>query len=227
MLLGSAKRFILISFFIVIGIFIGIYLHKQKSQLDKGKPISPTYYAEKVDFFRKFNRHADIVMIGDSLTDGAEWSDIFPDKRIANRAIGGDTTAGLLNRMESIYSVYPKTAFLMIGINDLFTREDPEKIIENYKNIVENLKKRNIQVFVESILLCNPKMAGQWTQCRENNKKIKYINKKISALGNFIDLNAWLSDAEGLKPEYTNDGVHLMANGYLIWKSQIEKRVDN
>ncbi|MGZ5196063.1 MAG: hypothetical protein ACXWB8_11545, partial [Ramlibacter sp.] len=31
------------------------------------------YWNERTSFFRTFGQHADVVMIGDSLTDAAEW----------------------------------------------------------------------------------------------------------------------------------------------------------
>jgi len=32
-----------------------------------------------------------------------------------------------------------------------------------------------------------------------------------------VDLNAQLSDAQGLKPEYTHDGIHLNGAGFKVW----------
>ena len=37
-----------------------------------------------------------VVFLGDSIVQGGQWHDIFPDLRIANRGIGGDTTSDLL-----------------------------------------------------------------------------------------------------------------------------------
>ena len=37
--------------------------------------------------FEAFHPHADVVMIGDSITQGAEWKEIFPASSIANRGI--------------------------------------------------------------------------------------------------------------------------------------------
>src|ERR1700691_2534070 len=40
--------------------------------------------------FEAFHPHADIVMIGDSITNNGEWQEMFPGISIANRGIAGD-----------------------------------------------------------------------------------------------------------------------------------------
>jgi len=73
-----------------------------------------------MSFYEQHGNHDyDIVFIGDSLTDSAEWEDLFPSSNIANRGIGGDRTNGVLKRMNSIYSTNASKAFIMLGINDL------------------------------------------------------------------------------------------------------------
>jgi len=38
----------------------------------------------------------------------------------------------------------------------------------------------------------------------------------------FIDLNNQLSDSRGLKDEFTEDGIHLTAEAYQVWKDTIQ-----
>ena len=58
-------------------------------------------------------------MPGDSLTEGIDWRELFPDVKILNRGIGGDTSAGVLNRLDEVIGRHPKIVVLMIGANDL------------------------------------------------------------------------------------------------------------
>jgi hypothetical protein len=58
------------------------------------------YYQHKKQRFESYKTKADIVMIGDSITDGAEWHEMFPQLNIVNRGISGDTTVGVLNRLD-------------------------------------------------------------------------------------------------------------------------------
>jgi len=74
------------------------------------------YFYHKKSFFEQHGEHNyDVVFIGDSITDGAEWEDLFPSLKIANRGIGGDRTDGVLKRLDSIYSTSASRAFIMIG----------------------------------------------------------------------------------------------------------------
>ena len=48
------------------------------------KKIFKDYYFDKMSFFRVNGSKADIVMIGDSITDGAEWIELFPNISIGD-----------------------------------------------------------------------------------------------------------------------------------------------
>src|SRR5690606_7527962 len=60
-----------------------------------------------------------LVFLGDSITQG--WSDIgshFPGVKVANRGISGDTTRGVLIRLqEDVLALNPKSLVLLIGTN--------------------------------------------------------------------------------------------------------------
>src|SRR5688572_21668304 len=63
-----------------------------------------------------------IVFLGDSITQG--WHDnfdnSFPELRTANRGISGDTTRGVLLRLqEDVLALNPAAVVLLIGTNDL------------------------------------------------------------------------------------------------------------
>ena len=88
--------------------------------IENPAPRYSDYHLHKKSFFEQFGgNHYDVVFIGDSIIDNAEWEELFPAVKIANRGIRGDKTDGVLNRMESIYTTSAQRAFIMIGINDL------------------------------------------------------------------------------------------------------------
>ncbi len=63
-----------------------------------------------------------IVFLGDSLSAQCEWRDLFGDRlMILNRGIGGDTSAGVLNRTLDVSRLRPRAVFLMIGTNRHFS----------------------------------------------------------------------------------------------------------
>ena len=44
----------------------------------------------------------DTVFLGDSITEGGSWHELFPDSSVRNRGIGGDVTAGVLARIDQV-----------------------------------------------------------------------------------------------------------------------------
>jgi lysophospholipase L1-like esterase len=192
-------------------------------------PQPSAYWLEKSSFFEAFGARASVVMIGDSITDGAEWGEMFPGATTANRGIDGDTTDGVLRRMEGIKSVRAKKAFIMIGIND-FGRagRTVDAVFDDYRKIVSQLEQSGMKVFIQSTLSCNEAKAA-WIACAAIQEKIRGLNRRLASLASggvaFIDINADLAGEGGLKPELTYDGVHLNGDGYRIWKREISKFV--
>lgn len=91
------------------------------------------------------DQHA-IVFYGDSITQG--WHDdfdgLFPELKLANRGISGDTTRGLLYRLpEDVLSLNPSAVVLLIGTNDLEEQAQPWTIASNYRLLLERLKQHN------------------------------------------------------------------------------------
>lgn len=181
------------------------------------------YYLHKTSFFKLHSQSDyDVVFIGDSITDGSDWYDIFPNLKVANRGIGSDTTAGVLNRMDTIINTGAGKAFLMIGINDIGQGVDVNTIFNNYKKIINELKNNNIEPFVQSTLLTNV--------FRIDNKYVNELNTKLMRFCNdndivFIDLNPLLSISGKLNKDYSFDGVHLDGKAYGIWSKAIEDYV--
>jgi len=192
-------------------------------------PEPSAYWREKVSFFDTFRAPASVVMIGDSLTDGAEWAEMFPGAGVVNRGIDGDTIGGVLLRMEGIKSVHARKAFVMIGIND-FGKEDRsvDAVFADYRKVVSLLQQSGTKVFVQSTVPCNEAKAG-WIFCAAIQGKIKELNRRLAGLasGNvaYIDITKGLAGEGGLKADLTYDGVHLNGQGYRIWKDEISKFV--
>jgi lysophospholipase L1-like esterase len=193
------------------------------------RPFQPSsYWGEKKSFFDVLGAYASTVMIGDSLTDGAEWKEMFPGVAVANRGVDGDTTAGILRRMDGIMSARARKAFIMIGINDFKEGRTVDEVFQDYRSIVSRLEEGGMKVFVQSTLLCNEAKAG-WIACTAIQRKIRELNRRLAGLASakvaYIDINAGLSGPEGLRPDLTIDGVHLTGEGYRIWRDEISKFV--
>jgi lysophospholipase L1-like esterase len=79
-----------------------------------------------------------IVFAGDSLI--GNWKNLaaaFPDKKTANRGIGGDVSRGLLFRFqEDVLDLKPKAVVILVGTNDLSARADVPDVVSNLGEIL-------------------------------------------------------------------------------------------
>ena len=166
-----------------------------------------------------------IVFLGNSITAGGkDWSARLDYPNIENRGIGGDTTAGVLARLDEIIYFEPIAVFLLIGINDLWNTS-PEIPSTDYiaNNIIEIVNKivsksPKTKVFVQTILPVSKDVYSE---------KIKTINSLIKKQkkNNYevIDLHSIFSDEKGLIiDDFTYDGVHLNEKGYEKWSEFIK-----
>ena len=184
-----------------------------------------SYWRERTSLFRTLPGHADVVMIGDSLTDGAEWAELFPQQRIANRGIDSDTTDGVLARLDDILAARPRQAFLMIGINDFADlQRDADAVFADYRAIVAKLERAGVKVVVQSTLPCNAAKAA-WKSCAAILGRIDQLNARLATLAStnvrFVDLRPVFAAGGGLGEEFTYDGVHLNGEGYRRWQRAI------
>lgn len=179
------------------------------------------YWRERVSLFNPLTHRAEVVMIGDSLTDGAEWHELFPGHNIANRGIDSDTTDGVLARLDGLVAARPQLAFVMIGINDFAdAHRSVAAVWASYQQIVQRLERSGITVVVVSTLPCHA-AKGAWKSCGRYNSKIRALNTRLVRLEGgsvtFLDLWPALVAGGNLKAEFTFDGIHLNGNGYQQW----------
>ncbi len=172
-------------------------------------------------------KQANIVMLGDSITQAVDWHELLERKDIVNRGIRGDSTEGMLNRLHYVYDLKPKMVFLMGGINDLKTNEaTPKEIARNHRKIVTELIDRQIKPVITSTLY----VSSTERKHKKINQKVDNLNallKKLAAEKNitFIDLNNKLANEHALDKKFTIDGVHLLGNAYQIWGNEISKEL--
>ncbi|MEQ7801051.1 GDSL-type esterase/lipase family protein [Pedobacter sp. ASV1-7] len=172
-----------------------------------------------------------IIFLGNSITEQGDWKNLFPDKNVFNRGIGGDNTYGVLARLDEVISSKPEKIFLMIGINDLGSRQwETSVILDNYNKIVDKIKKGSpkTKLYVQSILPLNDNILKGGTYKNKADTIIK-LNKVLKSIGNskcagFVDLYSIFHTGDTvLNARYTKDGIHLLPDGYLIWKEFLEK----
>lgn len=115
-----------------------------------------------------------VVFLGDSIIQG--WGDLgnaFAGIKVANRGISGDTSRGVLIRLqEDVLALRPRGVVLLIGTNDLEEKAEPEIIAGNLKLIVEALRKHDSTM---PVVLCSvfPSASSK----RRPFEQIKKINE--------------------------------------------------
>lgn len=168
-----------------------------------------------------------VVFLGDSITQG--WGDrfhgMFGDLRVANRGISGDTTRGVLIRLqEDVLSLNPKAIVLLIGTNDIGRGMEPPAVVSNLKLILAAIKKHNVKT---PVVLCAvmPSAASKRRpkekikQLNSLNAKAVYGDKQITV----IDTYTLFADANGdaIKAEFP-DLLHPNKAGYAKWAAGVK-----
>ena len=197
-------------------------------------------YPLKIELFQIYKKiPADIVMLGDSRTDGVNWNELLGRANIVARGIPSDVTEGYLARMEYVYNLEPRYCIIQGGLNDIYNWTAVEKIYQNYLKIISGLRSKGIKPILQSVIYAgkiwgkdylvrtNSKMKAEDVN-KERNQEIAKLNKMLKSYAKrndiiYIELNDEMSFRGLLKDELTHDGVHLNARGYKIWGKKIDE----
>ncbi len=193
------------------------------------KAMKAYYYHKKEHFETLPDMNEEIIMLGNSLTDGAEWDELFDNHKIINRGIGGDDTDGILERLTEITSRKPAKIFLLIGTNDLSAGKSVSYIVKNYRKIVERILSETPEttLYIQSELPTDDKVHTS-----RKNSDLMAINDLLKEIARehgltYIDLfSVFAGENNQLKNELTHDGLHVNGKGYLLWKNAIEKYIN-
>jgi lysophospholipase L1-like esterase len=140
-----------------------------------------------------------------------------------NLGIAGETTEGLLGRMDAVCASIsgPDFIFLMTGINNIAMEEFG--VTTPYREILKRLTScfGRSEVVVQSIL----PVRLPWVK----NERIAEINLSLRELAEqfaatYLDLYGLFTDSDGvpIAGYLLEDGVHLSASGYARWADALE-----
>lgn len=187
-------------------------------------------YAHRKSLFEKLpvQKNA-IVFLGDSQVEQCEWEELIRPltaSPVINRGITGDQVKGVSDRIGEITRHQPSRVFLCVGINDLLFDHSHTDMERHYYDIIRKLRGSNgeTQVFIMSI----PPVNNEVRNIGVENMEIMEMNTRLQQIARnfaipYIDLYNRLTDSSGnLSRIYTKDGIHLDADGYLVWRKLIE-----
>lgn len=194
-----------------------------------------TFYYQRATLFEELPVTSDdIIFLGNSITNGGEWGELFDNKHVKNRGISGDRAYGVYDRLDPVLKGKPAKIFLLIGINDVSAGLSADSIVDRIQLITEKIKKDSpqTQLYLQSVLPVSDyyKMFGghtkHWEMIPGINAKLKKLAEKEQVT--YIDLYSHFVDKDTgkMNPEYTNDGLHLLGKGYLLWRDIVKPYVD-
>ncbi|MES2276279.1 MAG: family 20 glycosylhydrolase [Bacteroidota bacterium] len=189
----------------------------------------PTFYQQRSSLFRLLPQTTDdIIFLGNSITNGNEWGELFSDAHVKNRGISGDITTGVLNRLDEVIARKPAKIFLLIGINDFAAGNAPDTVVGHIFQIAKRVNEQTpgTQLYVQSLLPVNDAFNKFPTHVNKL-EKVKQTNLMLEAGAKaghytYIDLSPSFCNKDGkLDTLYTNDGLHEKGPGYMLWKHLI------
>lgn len=223
-------------FLLLLAGLVGLLYVKTTSHL-MDYDISKNKYTEQNKLLKNSNmKPVDVVLIGNSITE--QWSYYRPNfvskNNFLNRGIGGQTTPQLLIRFRNdVIEFKPKIVVIAAGINDIAEntgRYSPDFTLSNIQSMAELAQINGIKVILTSVL---PASEIAWnSEVVDVPQKIKSLNAKIEKLAQdkgygYVDYySSLVSDVEGLKPEYSVDGVHINAEAYKVMEPLIMAEID-
>jgi lysophospholipase L1-like esterase len=181
------------------------------------------------------NSDFDILFAGDSITDwwqqGAAQgggADVqkkhFGDVKVANFAVAGDTTQGVLWGLQNGEGLghKPKAVMLMIGTNNNTQGNTAQEIAEGVGAVVYELRKDFPDARI-LLLAIFPRGGGSNDASRMRNDEANRLIAKLDDQKHvfFKNINERFLDSQGQLIGFRNDRVHPNAEGYEIWASAV------
>ena len=163
-----------------------------------------------------------VVFFGDSITQG--WGDrlqsSFPGLRVANRGISGDTTRGMLIRLdEDVIALNPSAVVMLMGTNDLADKATADQIAGNVKLILDALRDHNPAM---PVILC--RVMPSSSEKSRSAEDIQEINTQLAAVAKGDEgitvIDTWTlfaNEAGDARIEEFPDLLHPNDLGYAKW----------
>ena len=167
-----------------------------------------------------------VVLLGDSITQG--WNErlpsAFPAMKVANRGISGDTTRGVLLRLnEDVLTLNPTAVVLLIGTNDIEEGARPDVVEHNTRLILAALRDHDARmpVVLCLVLPSSATMKRPSALIKDVNTRLLQLVKNDPQVTPVDTWRLW-ADANGDAPiaEFP-DLLHLNDAGYARWAAAL------
>ena len=178
------------------------------------EPFNLHYVKQCEKFIRRVNKDkdCDVCFLGDSITEGYDVKNFFPEYKVVNRGISGDFTNGVIDRLEfCVYDLNPKIVYLMIGTNNL------DSCTGNYEAILKLIKEHCPETKVMVLSITPRRGDDLMDKIRKNNIEIQ----KFAENQGYFYVNAFTPMTENNENLVVNeslfmDGLHPNNDGYKV-----------
>lgn len=191
------------------------------------------YWDQKTSLFDVLPVNSDdIVFLGNSITDGGEFAELFDMPNIKNRGIRSDVITGVEKRLTQVTAGHPAKIFLLIGINDVSHGLTVDQLATRYERLVRKIREQtpDTRLYIQSVMPINNDF-NRYKNLKGREKVIPALNSRLQTIAaqngaEYVDLTKALESAPNkLNPKYTNDGLHLNGPGYRAWARAIRNLV--
>ena len=166
-----------------------------------------------------------IVFLGNSLTPGCEWHELFDMPQIKNRGINGDVIEGLSQRLPTVTEGRPAKIFLLCGVNDISHDLTADSIVAALGQLIAEIRAATpaTRLYVESLLPIDSRV-GRYKAITGKEDVVRQVNALLQPVventgATWINVYPAFADDEGyLRKDLSNDGLHLLGPGYIIWR---------
>ncbi len=168
-----------------------------------------------------------ILLIGDSITEGFDTTKLLNEFNISNRGISGLGTEDIFEYMnEKWFTEKPELIFICIGTNDFAREIDDVTILSSIEKICNQCFEysKSANIILTTIFPTRNNEPRPNNRIVDFNRQLKLLADKIDC--SFFDLHKYFIDAAGmLKSEYTDDGLHLTFLAYEKWADEFRNYI--
>ncbi|WP_223581013.1 GDSL-type esterase/lipase family protein [Sphingobacterium sp. GVS05A] len=168
-----------------------------------------------------------ILFVGSSTIEN--WKtlkDDFVGRAVLNRGVSGTKTIDLYTYRDRLITPYnAKQIFIYEGDNDIGLHWSTDSIVAQFTALFSEIRKTKPQAEIIYISIKpSPRRLKDKIQIEEVNARIKQFLEQQSGTA-YADVYSKMLDVNGdLVPAYyREDGLHLTAEGYTLWKDVISR----
>lgn len=160
-----------------------------------------------------------IVFVGNSITNMHPWAEAFSSDKVVGRGTSGAVSSEILSNVQSFITGRPEKLFLMIGTNDMASKDaDFNEIIKNIRQFINHTQKESprTKIYLQAVM---PSNNGNRSVERTHafNELQKQLAEEMSIT--FVDHEEALMGVSTYKLSYDLLHPHILGN--RIWCDQL------